>query len=141
MAQTFVPGYQAEIIFDVGGADVDLTVVGNVLSMDFTKATLPKSVFGQQWRNTASGQLSGAISAGGHVSVEVLPLLLPLILLEEPLAFTMYVGTLGGAIDAGEYAGDLVVGTLSINDDSEGEWEWSIDGETDGPVLFTPPIP
>lgn len=48
MVQTFVPGYQAEIIFDVGGSDADLTVVGNVLSMDFTKNVLPKPVFGQQ---------------------------------------------------------------------------------------------
>ncbi len=141
MVQTFVPGYQAEIIFDVGGSDADLTVVGNVLSMDFTKNVLPKPVFGQQWRNSASGQISGSVSCSGHVSVEILPLLLPLVELETPIDFTIYVGTEGGGIDAGQYAGALVVGSLSVSDDAEGEWEFSIDGETDGPVLFTPPIP
>ena len=139
--QTFVPGYLAEIILDVGGADTDLTVVGNVLSMDFSKSVLPKPVFGQQWRNSASGQISGSVSAGGHVSVETLPALLPLLELEAPIDFTIYVGTAGGAIDAGEYEGSLIVGSLSISDDAEGEWEFTIDGETNGPVAFTPPVP
>lgn len=139
--ETFVPGYMAEIILDVGGSNTDLTVVGNVLSMDLTKNVLPKPVFGQQWRNSASGQISGSISCGGHVSTEILPALLPLVELETPIAFTIYVGEAAGAIDGGQYAGTMVVGSLSISDDAEGEWEFTIDGETDGAVTFTPPVP
>lgn len=139
--QTFVPGYMAEVILDVGGSDVDLTVVGNVLSLDFSKSVLPKPVFGQQWRNSASGQISGSFSVGGHVSIETLPALLPLVELQAPIEFTMYVGESGGVIDGGEYSGSCVVGSLSVSDDAEGEWEFTIDAETNGPVTFTPPIP
>lgn len=137
MSQTFIPGYMASISID----SEDLTVVGNVLSIDLTKGGLPKSVFGQQWRNTASGQISGSISVSGHLSVEIAPLLMPLIEAETPIPIVVYMGDEGGAIDGGSNAGNIVVTGLSESADSEGEWEWTIEGELDGALVYTPPTP
>ena len=141
MTQTFIPGYLAEIQLTLPVAtDVDLTVVGNVLSLDITKSVLPKPVFGQQWRNSAAGQLSGAISAGGHLSVEIAGDLFDLIETQIPVEFEIHAGDTTAGIDAGTYTGEVVTGSLSISSDAEGEWEWTLDGETNGPVVFTPAV-
>ena len=134
---TWIPGYMAAIEIDTN----DLTVVGNVLSIDISKVVNPKPVFGQKWRNSASGQLSGTISAGGHQSVEIIPLFLPMMEKETPLAFTIYVGDEAGTIDAGEYAGNLILSSYQTGDDAEGEWDWTLEGELDGPITFTPFVP
>lgn len=141
MTQTFVPGYLAEIKLTLpASAEVDLTVIGNVLSLDISKSVLPKPVFGQQWRNSASGQLSGSISAGGHLSVELAEDLFSLIEANVPVAFEIHAGDATSGIDAGTYTGEVVTGSLSISSDAEGEWEWTLDGETNGPVVFTVPV-
>ena len=119
----------------------DLTVVGNVMSLDITKGALPKPVFGQQWRNTAGGQLTGAVTISGHMSVEITPLLLPLIESEAAVAISIYIGEEGGAIDAGSNDGLIVITGLSESTDAEGEWEFTLDGELDGPLAFTAPTP
>ena len=121
--------------------DVDLTVVGNVLSLDITKSVLPKPVFGQQWRNSAAGQLSGSLSAGGHLSVEIAGDLMAIIEVETPIPFEIHAGDTTAGIDAGTYVGEIVPGSLSISSDAEGEWEWTLDGETNGPIVFTPAVP
>lgn len=118
-------------------SDVDLTVVGNVLSLDITKSVLPKPVFGQAWRNSAAGQNSGAISAGGHLSVEIAGDLQTIIEVNTPIPFSIHAGDTVSGIDAGTYTGEMVPGSLSISSDAEGEWEWTLDGETNGPVVFT----
>ena len=140
MSQVFIPGYLASVELTLAAVPVDLTVIGNVLSLDLSKNALPKPVFGQQWRNTASGQLSGALSLGGHLSVEHAGTLLDLIVSEEPIPFVIYAGEEGGTIDAGSYEGNCVVSGISISDDAEGEWEWTLDADTDGPVTFTPAV-
>jgi len=140
-APVFIPGYMAEIKVTIPVAtDIDLTVVGNVLGIDITKSVLPKPVFGQQWRNSAAGQLSGSISAGGHLSVLIADDLMTIIETETPIPFEIHAGDTASGIDAGTYTGNVVPGSLSITADAEGEWEWTLDGETDGPIIFTPAV-
>lgn len=140
MSQTFIPGYLSEIV--LGPADeFDLTLTGNVLSLDLSKGINAKPVFGQQWRNSVGGQITGAISAGGHLSVENAAYWIAIIETVGVLSFRIYAGEEGGAIDAGEYSGSVIASSISITSDAEGEWEWTMDAETDGPVAFTPPTP
>lgn len=136
---TFVPGYMAAIEIGPDGTETDLTVVGRVLSLDWSRVSLPKPVFGQQYVNTVPGQISGSLSAGGHISVEILPELLPLLEADAPLPFTIVVGETGGTIDAGTYTGFVSPTGLGHSDDAQGEWEWTFDGDTDGPVTYTAP--
>lgn len=135
---TFVQGYLASIEI---GTTTELPLTGRVLSMDLQRGTNPKPVFGQKWINTVPGQIGGTLSAGGHVSVEMLPEILPLIESDVALDFRIYVGEEGGTIDGGAFAGKLNSSGISISDDAEGEWEWTFDGAVDGAVTFTPPTP
>lgn len=143
--QTFVPGYLASIklTLDPDGTPIenDLTVVGNVIAMEFNRAVLNKAVFGQKYSNSIAGQITGTISCSGHVSVETLPLFLPMIESDTPLAFEIVVGETGGTVDAGIYTGFVAITSYSIDDDAEQEWEWNLDGATSGDVTFTPPTP
>ncbi len=134
---TFIPGYLAEIEINL----VDFTIVGNVLSLDFAPTVLPKPVFGQQYANAIGGQITATLSASGHLSTEILPSLLPLIESNTSVDFTITIGEAGGTIDGGTFSGKLVASGLSITDDATGEWEWSFDGTTDGPITYTAPTP
>jgi hypothetical protein len=133
---TFVQGYLADIT--IGSAD-ELKLTGRVLSMNLTRGSNPKPVFGQRWINKVPGQIDGTLSAGGHVSVEMLSELLPLIESDVALDFTIYVGEAGGAIDGGSFTGKVHSSGITLEADAEGEWEWSFDGAIDGAVSFTAP--
>ena len=137
MTTTWIPGYMSSIEI---GTD-DLTVVANVLGLDLAPAVLPKAVFGQKYRNSTGGQISGSLSVAGHMTVEVLPLFLPMVESDESLDFVMYAGEEGGTIDGGSFTGKIRISSLSIPSSADGEWDWSLDAEFDGPVTFTPPAP
>lgn len=137
MAQTFIPGWELTFTID----SKDFTVVANAFGINRSKASLPKPVFGTQDRNAISGQISGTMSAGGHVSVEKLPDLEAVFRSEIPVALTVQVGTLAGATEAGDYAGNIVVNTYDLATDPEGEWEWTFAADIDGILAYTPPTP
>ena len=131
----FVPGYLGEITINAE----DLTTVGNVINFERSKSSLPKPVFGSQWRRPASGQISGTITHDGHSAPEKLPALESAFALETSVAFTMQIGAPAGDTDSGNYAGNAVFTALSITGEAEGEFEFSATLETDGAVAYTPP--
>ena len=133
---TFVQGYLAEITI---GTASELALTGRVLSMDLQRGSNPKPVFGQKWINNVPGQIGGTLSAGGHVSVEMLAELLPLIESDVSLDFEIYVGDTTGTIDGGSFTGKVNASGISVADDAEGEWTWTFDGAIDGEVKFTAP--
>jgi len=133
---TFVQGYLAEIEI---GTTTELPLTGRVLSLDLQRGSNPKPVFGQKWINNVGGQIGGTLSAGGHVSVEMLAELIPLLESDVSLDFKIYVGEEGGVIDGGAFTGKINASGIGLSDDAEGEWEWTFDGAIDGAVTFTPP--
>lgn len=137
MVQTFIPGWESEITIN----SEDLTVVGNVLSFTRTKASNPKPVFGQQFRNELPGQAGGSLSANGHMSIEKVEALEEMFNAATSVEYSIQAGTAGGDTDAGQWTGLLVVTELTIDTEAEGEWEWSISATLDGEPLYTPAVP
>ena len=135
--QTFIPGWETTITID----SEDLTVVGNVLTFTRTKASNPKPVFGQQFRNELPGQAGGSLSANGHISVEAVPGLEAMFNAATSVDYSIQAGTAGEATDGGQWSGLLVITELTLDTDAEGEWEWSLNATLDGAPLFTPPTP
>lgn len=138
--QTFIPGWQASI--ELGNPSVDVTVFGNVLSFARTRASLPKPVFGVQFRHEIPGQASGTLSCSGHVSAEGLPDLENLFATSAAgsVPYVIQVGALGTDTDGGLYQGLAAITEFSIEDDAEGEWDWSISATLDGAPNYTPAV-
>ena len=130
---TFIPGYQAGLTINV----IDLGVFGNVLSVRRSKTAPKKPVFGQQEQQVISGQTSGSLSASGHLASEG-PLvgLWAMFEAETSVAYSIQVGS--GATDAGTFAGNMVVTSLEVSTDAEGEFQWSLSGDFDGAITHTP---
>ena len=137
MSQTFIPGWQAEIEINL----TDLTVVGNVIGYSDDATAVPKSVFGKKYRNTVRGQHVVTIDASGHLSAEIVPDLMAMNAIDIPVAFSIQIGTAAGATDGGTLDGTAVISNLSLNDDSEGNWSWSITMESDDEPTYTPVTP
>ena len=135
MTNSYIPGWQSGVTINL----VDVGVIGNVLSLDQTRASLPKPVFGKPHRDELPGQRSGTLSASGHVTVEKLSDLQALIESDVAVAYTLDVGTAGGALDAGQYAGSLVVSQLTLDSDAEDQWSWAIQATLNGAPALTPP--
>jgi hypothetical protein len=137
MAMTFIPGWETTITINAE----DLTVVGNVLNFVRTKSSQPKPVFGSPFRNEIPGQAGGTLSAQGHVAVEKVQALEDIFNANTSVAYVIQAGTAAGDTDAGQWAGNLVVTSYTLDTDAEGEWEWSIEATLDGAPTYTPPAP
>ena len=136
MTLNWVSGYLATI--DIGGDD--FTVVGNVLSLDGAKTVPRKPVFGAVAQDAISGQKTWTLAASGHVAEEApVAELFALFAQEIPVEFTIQIGEAAGATDVGTMTGELVVSAMTISDDAEDEWSWSLTAEVNGDVDFTPP--
>ena len=134
--QTFIPGWQAQITINVD----DLTVVGNVLSIGRTRASLPKPVFGTPFRHEIVGQAAGTIAASGHLSAEVAPKLEALFAAATGHTYAIQIGVLGEDTDGGILGGILNITEYTIDDDAEGQWSWAITATMDGEPLYTPAV-
>lgn len=136
----FIPGWQASI--ELGNPSVDLTVIGNVLNFSRTRASLPKPVFGSQFRHEIPGQASGTLAASGHVSAAHLADLENLFATSAAgsVPYVIQVGAEGTDTDGGKYTGLAAITEFSIDDDAEGEWDWAISATLDGAPNYTPPV-
>jgi hypothetical protein len=135
VTDSFIPGWETGLTINL----IDVGVIGNVLSLDQTRAGLSKPVFGTPHRRELPGQRSGTLTASGHVSKEKLPDLQALIESDVAVAYVIEVGLDAGALDAGEYAGQLVITQLTLDSDAEDQWSWSLAGNLDGAPTYTPP--
>ena len=137
MSQTFIPGWQTDVLVDLE----DLTVVANAFSMTRTWGSQPKPVFGSSFRKEVKGQGGGTVSLAGHVSVEKLSALEAIVDKEVAVAYVFEVGETGGATEAGSYAGFLVINEYTIEAGAEDEWDWTIGATLDGAPVYTAPTP
>lgn len=135
MATTFIPGYLTEVSLNAG----DLTVYGNITGVRRTKNVIRKPVFGAAAQRAISGQRMGAFNAAGHIAKEgPVAALWAAFESEVPIAFEVQVGEDAGATDVGTIGGNVVLSSLDITVDAEGEWDWSCAAEIDGDPVFTP---
>ena len=134
---TFIPGYQTSYTIEL----TDIGIYGNVLSIRRSKSAPKKPVFGTQAQQAISGQTSASISAAGHVAVAgPIADLWSWFESEVPVSFAIQIGELGGTTDGGILDGDMVVTSLEISTDAEGEFEWSLSGDVDGAIAHTPAV-
>jgi len=122
------------------GSD-DLTVIGNVISYSDDATAVPKPVFGQRYRNTVRGQGVVTIGCSGHLSAELVSNLFALNAQADTVAYEIQIGEAAGPTDGGKMTGNAVITNLSIDDDSEGNWAWSLNLESDGVPVYTPVTP
>lgn len=137
MTTTFIPGYEATVTLNAQ----DLTVVGQVISLQRERAVLDKPTFGSGDMQNISGIKSLAFSANGHLAAEIVAALDAIFESDVAVAFAVQIGVAAGATDGGIYAGFVVLGTLTIEADATDEWNWSIEASSTGPVTYTPPTP
>lgn len=133
---TLVPGWQATVTIDTE----DFTAVGNVIALNRTKNVMTKPVFGSDSQRSLAGQKGGTFSASGHVSVEDYPALIAAYEKNEPVAFSIQIGTAEGSTDVGVLSGNCSIGSLGTNASADGEWEWSLEATIDGETTFTAPV-
>jgi hypothetical protein len=135
MSTTFVPGYLTEVSLNSG----DLTVYGNITGVRRAKNVIRKPVFGSQGQRAISGQTTGAFNASGHVAKEgPVTALWAAFEAATPIPFSVQIGEDAGATDTGAITGDVVLSSLDVTVDAEGEWDWSLSAEIDGSPVFTP---
>jgi len=137
MSQTFIPGWSTDVLVDLE----DLTVIANSFDMTRTKGSQPKAVFGSAFRREIPGQAGGSVSLAGHVSVEKLQALEDIFNSETSVAYVFQVGIAASNVEAGAYAGFLVITEFGLTAGAEDEWDWTLSATLDGAPIFTPPTP
>lgn len=135
MSETYIPGYLGDVT--IGGDD--WSIVGKVVGVSGSKDTMRKAVFGQQAKRVIGGPVSFSFNASGHVEKDdPLAKLFAAFVATTPVAFVIQVGEASGATDAGTIGGNLVVSSIDVTADAEGEWDWSLAAEVDGSAAHTP---
>lgn len=134
MANTFIPGYLAEVTV---GAN---TIEGNLGSgtMTFNKNLVEKPVAGDQLVTSIAGLERVTLSVSGHVSTEDYAKFETARASNAVVAYVFQVGEAGGATDVGEYAGNMLVESLNVAFDADDEWTFSMDAKVQS-YTWTPP--
>jgi hypothetical protein len=134
---TFIPGYLGTVLLN---AD-DISAIGSVVTLGQSRNLMTKPTFGSAFAHSLGGQKLATFSANGHVSAEQLGDLQNAFNSDAPIAFSLQVGDAAGATDAGIYSGDCVLSSFEITASADGEWDWSIEAQTSGDVVYTAPSP
>lgn len=131
-----VPGFLASLSLD--GNDITLEVTTTPLER--TKNILNKSVMANTGQmESIPGLESGALRITGFLSQAEHNAMEVTWAKDVPVAFLLSVEE-GLTTDA-SWAGFITLGTFSVNPVEDGLWEFALDGETSGPVPYTPSAP
>jgi hypothetical protein len=133
---TFIPGYLGTLT--VNAEDISAVVANATLTL--TRNALSKPTLGQAWGFALSGQRSGTVSYSGHLSVEQAAALNAIFMEDLPVDFSFQMGEGGGETDAGTYTGKCVITSLAHEVAADGEWDWTLEATTSGPVTYTPVV-
>jgi predicted secreted protein len=134
---TFIPGYLGTVLLN---AD-DISAIGSVVTLGQTRNIMTKPTFGSAFAHSLGGQKIGSFVASGHVSVEQVNDLQTAFNSDAPIDFSLQIGDAAGSTDAGVYTGQCVLTSFEITASADGEWDWSIDAQTSGDVVYTAPAP
>lgn len=136
MPETFIPGYLGTVTINA----TDVSAVGSVVRLQRTRTVMTKPTFGSPDANSLGGQRLGRFSASGHISAEQAAAL-NTAFEAATVPFSLQVGEAAGATDGGLYAGDAVISDYTVEANADGEFDWSIEAQTDGAVTYTPAAP
>jgi hypothetical protein len=134
---TFIPGYLGTVLLN---AD-DISAIGSVVSLSKTRNLMTKPTFGSAYAHSLGGQKLGTFSAQGHVSAEQVSDLETAFNSDAPIDFSLQIGDAAGPTDGGLYTGECVLSSFEITANADGEWDWSIEAQTSGPITYAAPTP
>jgi len=136
MANTFIPGYLAEV--KVGANQIEANVASGTLTL--SKNVMSKPVAGDQEPSALAGLMTATISVSGHVSTEDIAKLNTAFESNAVVAFVWGIGDTDGAPDAGEYTGNMLVESLNFAFDADDEWNFSMDCVVSGAATYVAPV-
>lgn len=131
---TFIPGYLATVLLNAE----DFSAIGSVVRLQKSRNVMTKPTFGNPFGFSLGGQRLATFTANGHLSAEQAAALEAAYNATLPIAFSLQVGEGGEVTDAGLHTGSCVISQLTIEANADGEWDWSLDAQTSGAVVFTP---
>ena len=131
MANTFIPGYMAEVTID-GDALADNLGSGTLTR---NKNIMTKAVAGAQTPSALAGLITGTISISGHVSTEDIAKLNAAFVSNTALTFVFQMGD-STAPDAGNYSGSALIESLSFAFDADDEWVFTMDMMISGSATY-----
>ena len=135
MANTFIPGYLAEV--KVGADQIEANLASGTLTLN--KNVMSKPVAGDQEPSALAGLMTATISVSGHVSTEDIAKLNDAYVSNTALAYVFQIGDTT-APDGGAYGGDLLVESLSFAFDADDEWTFSMDSVVSGAATYVAPV-
>jgi len=132
----FVQGFLAEITLD-GNV---ITLVSADVSFDESKTSLDKSVMdGSGVSVSIPGMTSGTLSVNGHIDQANLNLLEVSWAKQTTVPFILAI-TEGLVTDA-SWAGDVTLTSFTRETAADGNWAFSLSGDTSGVTTFVPSTP
>jgi len=132
----FVQGFLATLTLDSN----DITLFVTDVSFDQSKTALDKSVMDGSGDSTMiPGLQTGTMSINGHIDQANLNALETTWAKDTVVPFTLEVSE-GLTTDA-VWAGNLSMSDFSKSTTFDGNWAFSISGETSGAVTYTPSAP
>ena len=135
MANTFIPGYLAEV--KVGVNQIEANLASGTLTLN--KNLMTKAVAGDQEPTVLAGLITGTISVSGHLSTEDVAKLNTAFESNAVVAFIWGIGDTSGTPDAGEYTGNMLVESLSFAFDADDEWVFTMDSVISEGATYVPP--
>ncbi len=131
-----VQGFLANLVLD--GNDITNRVTATPLAR--SKDLLSKNVMdGIGDAFNIPGISSGSLNVSGYISQAELNNLEVSWAKDVPVSFVLTVAE-GLGTDS-SWAGDVTLGTFDVEPVGDGMWEFTLSGDTDGPILFTPSVP
>ncbi len=131
----FVQGFLATLTLDT----VDITLFVTDVSFDQSKTALDKSVMDSSGDSVMlPGLQTGTLSINGHIDQANLNALETSWAKDTAVAFTLEVNE-GLATDA-EWAGNIAMSDFTKATTFDGNWAFSISGDTSGAVTYTPSV-
>lgn len=130
----FVPGYIGTITLDTEGQ-----ATLHVTRLNQSRTSLPKRVIGASHKYSVGGQFEFTFGADGSVTPGALAVLQTAFRTQGAVEFSMQIGAAGQSLDAGVYAGWVVLTALNITGNADGQWEVSVEGDGTGEAGYTAP--
>ena len=133
MAEAFVQGFLATITVN----SVDQTLIIESGGLSRSKTILSKgSMDGTGFMKSIPGPTTGTVSITGHIVQLALNDLETAWAVGDVVPFTMEISE-GMATDT-VYSGSLTLSGFNIDTAADGNWSFSLDGETSGAIVHTP---
>ena len=136
MANTFIPGYLAEV--KIGADQLEDNVLSGTLTQN--KNVMYTPVAGDQEPTAVAGLITSTLSVSGLVSTEDVAKWNTAFESNAVVAVVWGIGDTTGTPDAGEYTGNVLVEALSYAFDADDRWTLSLDALFDEGATYVAPV-